>query len=69
MNELSIALGDNRPDLIREETLVALFSASAQRYATKTALVFHNEQLTYAALDHWSDEIAAYLADNDIGRN
>ncbi len=68
MNNLSIAIGVNRPDLIREETLVALFSASARRYADKTALVFHNELLSYDALDHWSDEIAVYLVNNGIGR-
>jgi non-ribosomal peptide synthetase-like protein len=69
MTNLSIAIGADRPDLIREETLVDLFSASAQRYANKTALVFHNESLSYDALDRWSDEIAAYLVNNGIGRS
>lgn len=68
MNELSIVIGADRPDLIREETLVSLFSASAQKYADKTALIFHDKQLTYAELDQWSDVIAAYLIKNDIGR-
>ena len=69
MTNLSIAIGADRPDLIREETLVDLFSASAQHYADKTALVFHNELLSYDALDRWSDEIAAYLVNNGIGRS
>jgi non-ribosomal peptide synthetase-like protein len=68
MSELSIVIGADRPDLIREETLVTLFSESAKRYADKTALVFHDEQLTYGELDHWSDAIAAYLKKNGIGR-
>ena len=68
MSELSIVIGADRPDLIREETLVTLFSASAQQYADKTALVFHDQQLTYGELDRWSDIIAAYLIKNGIGR-
>jgi len=68
MNDLSIIIGADRPDLIREETLVSLFSESAQRYADKTALIFHNEKLTYAELDQWGDAVAAYLAESGIGR-
>jgi non-ribosomal peptide synthetase-like protein len=68
MSELSIVIGADRPDLIREETLVTLFSASAQRYADKTALVFHDQQLTYGELDRWSDAVADYLIKNGIGR-
>ena len=68
MSELSIVLGADRPDLIRDETLVALFSASAQKYKDKTALIFHDKELTYGELDRWSDEVAAYLKKNGIGR-
>jgi non-ribosomal peptide synthetase-like protein len=68
MNELSIVIGADRPDLIREETLVAMFSESAHRYPDKTALVFRDEQLTYSELDRWSDKIAAYLIENGITR-
>jgi non-ribosomal peptide synthetase-like protein len=68
MNELSIVLGADRPDLIREETLPALFGRPAQEFADKTALIFHDETLTYAELDRWSDEVAGYLAKKGIGR-
>jgi len=68
MNNLSIIIGADRPDLIREETLVTLFSESARRYADKTALIFHDEKLTYSELDSWSDAVAAYLVENGIGR-
>lgn len=69
MNELSIVLGEKRPDLVRDETLADLFADTAQKYSGKTALIFHEEQLTYAELDQWSDGIAAYLAKEGIGRN
>jgi len=69
MNELSILLGADRPDLIREETLVGLFHQSTLEYAGKTALIFHEETLTYAELDHWSDAVAAYLHKKGITRN
>ncbi|MDB5137738.1 MAG: peptide synthetase, partial [Mucilaginibacter sp.] len=68
MNELSIVIGADRPDLIREETLVDLFSESARKYENKTALIFHDRQLTYGELDRWSDAVAAYLIKNGIGR-
>lgn len=68
MNELSIVLGADRPDLIREETLSSLFNTSAQDFADKTALIFHDTTLTYSALDCWSDKIALYLNSEGIGR-
>ncbi|WP_183558966.1 Pls/PosA family non-ribosomal peptide synthetase [Mucilaginibacter sp. SP1R1] len=69
MTDLSIIIGNERPDLIKEETLVDLFSLSAKNYPYKTALIFQNQSLTYAELDHWSNQIAAYLAEKGIGRN
>ncbi len=69
MNELSIVLGADRPDLIKEETLPELFRRTAQEYPDKTALIFHDESLTYSELDEWSDAIAAYLTKKNIGRN
>jgi non-ribosomal peptide synthetase-like protein len=68
MNELSIVLGDVRPDLIKEETLPELFRKSAQEYAGKAALIFHDQLLTYAQLDEWSDAVAVYLNKKGIGR-
>ena len=67
MNELSIVLGEVRPDLVREETLPELFRRSAKEFAGKTALIFHDESLTYAQLDNWSDAVAEYLLSKGIG--
>ncbi|MCC8425583.1 Pls/PosA family non-ribosomal peptide synthetase [Mucilaginibacter sp. UR6-11] len=68
MNPLSIVLGANRPDLIREETLATLFAKSAVLYADKTALIFHDQSLSYAELDRWSNAIAEYLNKKGITR-
>ncbi|GAA4088577.1 Pls/PosA family non-ribosomal peptide synthetase [Mucilaginibacter panaciglaebae] len=68
MNSLSIVLGANRPDLIREETLATLFSKSTARYADKAAVIFHDQSLTYAELDHWSNAVAEYLNKKGISR-
>ena len=62
----SIVLGANRPDLLHEETLADLFRASAQKYATHTALVFDNRRVTYEQLDRWSDAMAAFLYEQGI---
>ncbi|GAC1309322.1 MAG: non-ribosomal peptide synthetase [Mucilaginibacter sp.] len=68
MNELSIVTGASRPDLVRDETLAALFRASAREHAGNTALIFYDQSLTYLELDEWSDAIAAYLAGQGLGR-
>ncbi|WP_211339747.1 amino acid adenylation domain-containing protein [Mucilaginibacter gracilis] len=68
MSSISIVKGAVRPDLLLEETLVDLFRNSAQKFATKTALIFDNQQLTYAELDHWSDAVAASLVQQGIKR-
>jgi non-ribosomal peptide synthetase-like protein len=68
MNSLSIILGADRPDLIREETLATLFSKSAADHAHKTALIFHEQTLTYAELDRWSNAVAEYLNKKGIAR-
>jgi len=68
MDGKSIIIGELRPELITEETLVDLFNASAQLYANKTALIFKNKFLTYQELDRWSDAFAAYLTSKGIGR-
>ncbi len=67
MLNTSILHGANRPDLLNDETLGELFSASAKRYADKLALTFNGETYTYRALDLWSDQIAAYLQSQNIG--
>ncbi|MDB4924603.1 Pls/PosA family non-ribosomal peptide synthetase [Mucilaginibacter sp.] len=69
MNSLSVILGADRPDLIREETLATLFYTSAGLHANKTALVFNDRSLTYAELDRWSDAVADYLNKKGIARN
>ena len=69
MNELSIVLGAYRPDLIKDETLPQLFRQTALEYPDKPALIFHEETLTYKALDKWSDEIAVFLNGKGFGRN
>ena len=69
MNELSILLGANRQDLIRDETLVDLFHQSALEHASKIALIFQENTLTYAELDRWSDAVAFYLNKKGITRN
>ena len=69
MNEFSIILGADRPDLMREETLPELFRKSALEYPDKTALIFHEQSLTYSELDKWSDAVALYIANRGFGRH
>jgi len=64
----SIALGSERPDLLRDETLPDLFRATAKNNATKTALTFQERTLTYGELDRWSDAVASSLLERGIGR-
>ncbi len=68
MNLPSIVNGAARADLLRDETLSDIFTASAQQFADKTALIFDNETLTYAELDNWGNAVAAYLHKKGIKR-
>lgn len=65
---MSIIVGPDRPDLIREETLADMFRASASLRPDKTALIFGDQSLTYGELDRWTDAIALFLHAQGIGR-
>lgn len=64
----SIIKGALRPDLIREETFPDIFRNTVQRIPDKIALHFGEHSLSYAELDAWSDQIAAYLQLQGITR-
>jgi non-ribosomal peptide synthetase-like protein len=68
MNANSTVTGPDRPDLLHHETLADIFHTAVQKYAQHTALIFQEQTLTYAALDQWSDAIAAMLAEKGIKR-
>lgn len=57
----SILCGFAMPQLIKEETLVNIFSDSVVQHGNKTALIFNDVSLSYAQLDHWSNLIANLL--------
>lgn len=61
-----IVLGDNRPDLLHDETLADLFRQTAKAYPSKTALIFGEQSITYGELDRWSDAMADRLFQNGI---
>ena len=65
---MSILIGPARPDLLKEETLADMFRTSAREYPAKIALIFGEMSLTYQQLDHWSDSVAAFLAEQGIGK-
>ncbi len=62
----SIVLGTNRPDLLRDETLVDLFNGSVNKFTSKTALIFGDKTLSYTQLGHWSDAMALFLSNKGI---
>ncbi|SDL14037.1 non-ribosomal peptide synthetase terminal domain of unknown function [Pedobacter sp. ok626] len=63
----SVVLGKQHPDFIRNETIGDIFRATVKNYGPKTAMIFNQQSMTYAQLDQWSDEIAAYLQSKGIG--
>lgn len=63
----SILLGDVREDLKREETLADLFQQTVNEYPDKVALIFHQQQITYAQLNNWANAIAADLIQKGVG--
>ncbi len=63
-----IVLGAQRPDFLREETLVDMFHATVKSHPDKTALIFGDRSVTYRELDAWSDAMAYYLNCQGIKR-
>ena len=61
MSELSIVLGETKPEFQKEETLVTVFRETVNLYPNKTALFFNQQTVTYKKLDEWSDAFAASL--------
>ncbi len=52
MSELSIVAGANRPEFIKEETLISIFDTTVKNFPNKIALYFNDEQITYQELDN-----------------
>lgn len=63
----SLLQGAVHPEFCREETIETIFRTAAQLFRDKTALIFGTEQLSYAQLDAWSDQIAAFINRQGIG--
>lgn len=60
---LSLVYGPDRPELLHteSESLADIFEATARRCPARTALVFGDIELTYAALDARANRVAARL--------
>ncbi|MHB2169635.1 Pls/PosA family non-ribosomal peptide synthetase [Alsobacter sp. R-9] len=63
----TILRGAKRPDLLRDETLPELFSATAAARADHVALICGDERVTYAAMAARAGAIAAGLSARGIG--
>ncbi|WP_448954562.1 Pls/PosA family non-ribosomal peptide synthetase [Labrys neptuniae] len=65
----AVVRGEQRPDLLRDETLATIFRASAAAFPDKIALatIGSAERLSYRELDARSDRVAAALARRGVG--
>ena len=59
--ENAILLGQDRPDLLREETLADLLNATVVRLPQRLAMWTEHQSLSYAELGALSDRVAAHL--------
>ena len=66
MPDLSIIIGENRPDFFLEETLVTIFEKTAKKHPNKTALFFKNKEISYQKLDEWSSKLAFQLQNKGL---
>ncbi len=64
---LSVAFGDHRPDLIRDEVLADMFNASVSRWPERTAIICGDTRWTFRALDAWATAIARGLVRMGFG--
>lgn len=61
-----IVKGLQKPEFLLEETLVSIFKQTSIQFANKTAIIFNEQQLTYAQLDNWSNQVAHYLIERRV---
>lgn len=59
--------GPARPDLLRDETLAALFDETARTFPDHPALLFGSDQMTYAELDAAASAVARNLTERGVG--
>ena len=59
--------GEVRPDLLRDEVLAEIFSASARENPDRVALIFGERRFTYREVDEAADAIARGLVRRGIG--
>ena len=59
--------GEVRPDLLRDEVLAEIFSASAREHPDRVALIFGERRFTYREVDEAADAIARGLVRRGIG--
>jgi len=57
----SVLRGASRPDLLRNETLAEILSATAKRLPQKNALIWGEQSVSYGELDSLSNAIGASL--------
>jgi len=63
----SVLIGLDILEFIREETLATVFRESAKKRGKETVLIFQEKSVQYNELDEWSDAIAVFLANHNIG--
>ncbi len=60
--------GELDPELLRDETLIEIFRASAEKWQDRPAIVTATAPITYGELSSLVDQICKLLAANGIGR-
>jgi amino acid adenylation domain-containing protein len=66
-NQLLIEWNDTRAEFPRQQCIHRLFEEQVQRTPTSTALVFEDQELTYAELNHRANQLAHYLQQGGVG--
>ena len=61
ITDVSISFPNTNESLFRNETLVQIFKDSVAQHASKTALTFNGQAITYSELDTYSDAVAEQL--------
>jgi amino acid adenylation domain-containing protein len=68
-DELAKKWHGKKADLPVWKSIHELIGTHIKKQPASTAVVFGNDQLTYAELDSWSDQVAGQLADQEVDSN
>jgi len=64
--KILFAFNNTACDYPNNKSIIDIFKENVRKYPDNLAVIFEDKQLSYQELDHYSDQLAAYLIKNNV---